>query len=289
MPLNQIANYEYLSNWSFDLAGSVELEIKATGIVNAYPLGPNEARDPAHEVEVAHRIAAQHHQHLFSLRVDPMIDGLRNQVVQVDTESDPTPTGSAENYYGNGFRTVKTVYETSKQSAQDYDARKSRSWAIENPHKQHSATGTNVSYKLVTPHMPPLLAQPGSMVWNRAPWARKNMFVTRYKADEIYPSGMHINQHPGGTNFGLAEWVERDEKIADEDVVVWANFGVTHISRAEDWPIMPVEMIRVHLKPSNFFQRNPGLDVPSSVDAKSKYAETMAASSNGGGAACCRT
>lgn len=31
------------------------------------------------------------------------------------------------------------------------------------------------------------------------------------------------------------------------------GFGVTHVSRPEDWPIMPVEILRVHLKPSGFF------------------------------------
>lgn len=31
------------------------------------------------------------------------------------------------------------------------------------------------------------------------------------------------------------------------------GFGVTHIARPEDWPIMPVEILRVHLKPSGFF------------------------------------
>ncbi len=80
------------------------------------------------------------------------------------------------------------------------------------------------------------------------------MFVTPYAEDELYPSGVHINQHPGGDTFGLAEWVDRDRSIVNEDVVVWASFGMTHFSRPEDWPIMPVEMLRVHLKPSSFFE-----------------------------------
>jgi primary-amine oxidase len=103
------------------------------------------------------------------------------------------------------------------------------------------------------------------------------MFVTPYAEDELYPSEIHINQHPGGDNFGLAEWVNRDASIINEDVVVWASFGMTHFSRPEDWPIMPVEMLRVHLKPS-------------SADVKSKLAKD-AFESNGdaNGSSCCRT
>ncbi|CDZ98332.1 peroxisomal copper amine oxidase [Phaffia rhodozyma] len=268
-----VANYEYGFYFTFDLAGTIELEVKATGIVNAYLLAEGEARDADHEVIVAPRIAAQHHQHLFSLRVDPMLDGLKNQVVQVDAVPDEAPLGSAANYYGNGFHAQKTVYKTTKESVADYDAKVNRIWSMENPNKKNKISGANVGYKLVCGQMPPMLAAPGSMVWNRAPFARHNMFVTPYAEDELYPSGLHINQHPGGDSYGLAEWVDRDASIVNEDVVVWASFGMTHFSRPEDWPIMPVEMLRLHLKPSSFFDRNPGLDVPSSVDMASKLAK----------------
>jgi len=40
---------------------------------------------------------------------------------------------------------------------------------------------------------------------------------------------------------GLSVWAERDECIEDEDLVLWHVFGVTHIPRVEDFPIMPVE------------------------------------------------
>ncbi|WWC67794.1 uncharacterized protein I206_101707 [Kwoniella pini CBS 10737] len=267
-----VANYEYGFYFNFSLDGSVELEVKATGIVNAYPLAPGEIRDPTHEVEVAPRIAAQHHQHLFSLRIDPMIDGIKNQVVQVDSVPDDEDVGSDSNFYGNGFKTVKTLFKTSKESVSNYDAPKARSWAIENPNKKHFSTGGNIGYKIVSKDMPPLLGKPGSLVWNRAPFARQNMFVTTYSDDEKFPSDIHINQNPGGKDFGSQSWINRDDDIVNKDIVCWPCFGVTHISRPEDWPIMPVEILRVHLKPSGFFDRNPGLDVPSSVDAKSRYA-----------------
>lgn len=63
-----VANYEYGFYFSFDLAGTVELEVKATGIVNAYVLAEGEERDDKHEVIVAPRIAAQHHQHVSRAR-----------------------------------------------------------------------------------------------------------------------------------------------------------------------------------------------------------------------------
>jgi primary-amine oxidase len=114
-----------------------------------------------------------------------------------------------------------------------------------------------------------MLAKPGSLVYNRAPFARHNvskhslylaaydadnqMFVTPYNEEELFPSDIHINQNRGGEDFGLQKWVNRDENVRNTDIVCWPCFGVTHISRPEDWPIMPVEILRVHLKPSGFF------------------------------------
>lgn len=54
----------------------------------------------------------------------------------------------------------------------------------------------------------------------------------------------------------------QDRPIKNADVVLWHSFGVTHIPRIEDYPVMPVEMIGFMLKPFNFFDANPGLDIP---------------------------
>jgi len=50
--------------------------------------------------------------------------------------------------------------------------------------------------------------------------------------------------------------------IADTDVVLWYTFGIAHVPRPEDWPVMPVDTISFWLKPVGFFTRNPALDVP---------------------------
>jgi primary-amine oxidase len=46
------------------------------------------------------------------------------------------------------------------------------------------------------------------------------------------------------------------------DIVAWYTFGVTHLPRPEDWPVMPVEYCGFHLAPVGFFDQNPSLDVP---------------------------
>ena len=61
---------------------------------------------------------------------------------------------------------------------------------------------------------------------------------------------------------GLPVWTAQNRPIRDTDVVLWYVFGIHHITRPEDWPIMPVDTVSFWLKPFGFFDRNPALDVP---------------------------
>lgn len=47
--------------------------------------------------------------------------------------------------------------------------------------------------------------------------------------------------------------------------MLWHTFGTTHNPRVEDWPVMPAEKMLVSLKPVNFFDKNPVIDVPIST------------------------
>ena len=43
-------------------------------------------------------------------------------------------------------------------------------------------------------------------------------------------------------------------------MVLWYVFGLHHITRMEEWPVMPVDVVSFWLKPSGFFHQNPALD-----------------------------
>ncbi len=72
--------------------------------------------------------------------------------------------------------------------------------------------------------------------------------------------------------YALSKFVMclQDRAINGKDCVVWHTFGVTHVPRQEDFPVMPVEHCGFLLKPFNFFDANPGLDIPPGTDMASK-------------------
>ena len=56
-------------------------------------------------------------------------------------------------------------------------------------------------------------------------------------------------------------WTQAQRPIDDTDVVLWYVFGIHHVPRVEDWPVMPVDVVSFRLAPAGFFDRNPALDV----------------------------
>ncbi|KAJ6164263.1 hypothetical protein N7470_002935 [Penicillium chermesinum] len=254
------ANYEYGFYHTFTLDGTYKLEMKLTGMLNTYCLHPTE-------------------EHIFSLRVDPEIDGPNNSVVQNDAVSSEHAVGSPENPYGNAFISKKTPLRTSLEGAADYCYETNRSWDIINPNRLNKVAKKPIGYKILNNNCPPLLAKPGSTVYNRAAFARKPLWVTPYRDYELFPAGDYVCQSNGAENHPhnstILDWAKRNENIENTDIVCYLQFGLTHFPRTEDFPVMPAEPVSIMLRASNFYEKNPGLWVPPSaicVDTQSTNA-----------------
>lgn len=258
-------NYEYLVYWIFHQDGTIQLDVKLSGILSTYILDANAKDAGLFGTQVYPGVNAQNHQHLFSLRLHPNIDGGGNSVAMVDATPYEPPVGSAENKYGNGFYAKRTVFKTSGESQTSYNAATCRTWDFFNPKKLHKYSNKPASYKLVSREVSPLMAKPNSLVWKRAAFARNAMAVVPYKDDEFYPAGLHVPQTSGEPSKGITEWIDDGKaSIEDTEVVAYHTFGITHFPAPEDFPVMPTEPITLLLRPRNFFLQNPAMDVPPS-------------------------
>lgn len=299
------ANYEYAIYWIFHQDGTIQLEIKLTGILNTYAMLEDEDTN-GWGTQVFPGVNAHNHQHLFCLRIDANVDGPNNTVFVNDAVPSEAPVGSPENYYGNGFYNKRTKLETEGQARTNYDGATSRTWEIANTNKLNPYSKKPVSYKLVSREVPGLMPKEGSLVWKRAPFARHAVHVTRYRDDQLWPAGRHVPQTSGEPSRGISEWIgDGAASIDNTDLVLWHTFGVTHFPSPEDFPVMPAEPMTLLLRPRNFFAGNPVMDVPPSfcttpsqikagkeavVDASdkmSKLAFDKNGTSNGANGSCC--
>ncbi|HEY4928265.1 MAG TPA: primary-amine oxidase [Acidimicrobiales bacterium] len=248
-----VGNYEYGFYWYFYLDGSLQLEVKLTGIMSTQAV--IEGQETPWGSMVAPGLAAPFHQHLFCARLDVTVDGPVNEVHEVSFE--PAPEGT-DNPMGNAIRQTVTRLESELAARRDIDSASSRHWRFVNP-TSLNGLGRPVAYKLLAGATPTILAQPGSSVGQRAGFARHNLWVTPDTPGQVRAAGDYPNQHQGGD--GLPTWTAADRPLLDTAIVAWHTFGITHSPRPEDWPVMPVEYCGFHLVPVGFFDANPALDV----------------------------
>lgn len=250
-----VGNYEYIMAFLFNQAGELMYEVRATGIVSTQPI--DEGVEVPWGTIVHPGVLASHHQHIFSLRVDPAIDGPENRLVY--DEAHPMPR-SEFNPHGVGYTIEESVVQQS--CGLDLDFNTNRTFKIQNAAVRNPVNGKPVSYKIHAPPFQKMIADAESFHHKRAEFADHNLYVTRYNDGELYAGGKYTNQSRGGV--GVRAWASRRDNVLDTDLVVFVQFGLQHATRVEDFPVMPCEIIKVSFKPVNFFTKNPALDVPPS-------------------------
>ncbi len=263
-----LGNYDYGFNWIFGQDGQLRVEIELTGILLAKgvksaqcqrcaelekPQGESGRRrtDDRHGTLVARHVVAPNHQHWFCFRLDFDVDGPRNSVARMDVRSDPASA--------NAFVMEETLLKREQEACGDLSLASARKWKVLQPDRR-TQLGHFPGYSLHPEgNAWPYLAA-DSRTRKRASFIDHAVWVTRCKEDERFAAGNYPNQGKGGE--GLPKYVADDEKIVNEDIVLWYTLGVTHVTRPEEWPVMPVCRTGFRLIPEGFFTRNPALDVP---------------------------
>ena len=247
-----VGNYDYGFYWYFYQDGSIEHEIKLTGIIQTKGVSDDEPSITAHRV--AKNLAGPIHQHFFSVRMDLDIDGTKNSVYEVDSE----PLPAERNPYNNAFQAVQTLIGSESQSARKVNSHAARHWRVVNPERLN-AVGEPVAYAIFPGETCAMMAGEDSAVGRRASFARNQLWVTQFAPDELYAAGDYPAQSSGGD--GLPAFTAQNRALEGEDVVLWYTVGVNHIVRPEDFPVSPVHNTGFALRPWGFFDANPALDV----------------------------
>ncbi|MBE9605810.1 primary-amine oxidase [Acetobacteraceae bacterium H6797] len=259
-----VGNYEYALYWYFHTDGTIEFEVKATGIINTVACLPGEPGKYAKEVSPG--VAGQIHQHIFCARLDMAVDGPTNSVVECNTYAEPE---GPENPYGNAFFEEETVLRTELAARRRIEPATHRYWKIVNPNRLNHV-GRPTGYKLEPSHCVTPYVHRNSPSGRRAEFVQNHLWVTPFDPEERYAAGEYMNHSDGKDD--LAAFTAKDRPIENTNVVVWHTFGLHHVVRPEDFPVQPCIRTGFKLMPSGFFDRNPGIDLAPAVNAASRHA-----------------
>ncbi|WP_433441156.1 primary-amine oxidase [Nonomuraea sp. CA-141351] len=250
-----VANYDYGFYWSLYQDGRVELEIKLTGILSAS--GIEEGEEVRYGRVVGANVQAPAHQHYFGIRLDTAVDGPLNRLVEEHAEGETDPELDP---YGNAVRNVRTPLLRESQAARRTDPGTGRRWRVE------SATRTNrygepTAYRLLMPNTTRPFGRPESVTSRRAPFTHQHLWATPADPAERFVGGQYPNHAEPGED-GVHVWQKQDRSLDGVELVLWPIVGTHHFPRPEQWPVMPVDHIKLVFEPDGFFARNPAMDIP---------------------------
>jgi primary-amine oxidase len=252
--VSTVGNYDYGFDWIFHQDGSLEMRTSLTGVMAAKAIADG-AHDPFSHI-VGKNLAAPHHQHFFTFRLDFDIDGASpNRVVEMNSA---TIAAGARNPYGGGFEMRETTLATERDAQRNLDPASGRKWIVQSL-AEKNALGHPTGYALLPGENAIPFALPESWVRKRAGMLGSHIWVTQYVEGELYAAGNYPNQSKGSD--GLPRWTKGNRAIDAKDVVLWYTMGITHNPRPEDWPVMPVHSAGFKLVPWGFFTKNPAMDL----------------------------
>ena len=254
----QIGNYDYLIDWVFNDAAEIEVRLGATGIdalkgvASKSMADATAVEDTRYGTLLAPGLVGVNHDHFFNFRLDIDIDGQGNSL-QRDVYALATPPADSPRRSVNVYRPERFAIEggidTGHVTAKYRVVNDARINGVGNP----------VSYELLYANHARLQLAPEDWPARRAGFLAHDLWVTPYAPAERYAGGDYI--FASRAPDGLPMWIEQQRSVENRDLVVWANVGMHHEPRAEDMPVMPMIWHSFKMRPHNFFDRNPAIDL----------------------------
>lgn len=266
-----LGNYDYFTQYFFNQDGSIDIKVTLNGDVLAQGVVNKDCQTCAQEPDeegkiipkgierygtlVAQNVVGINHQHFFCFRMDFDVDGVKNNLYELNVRPISESRGYAEQ---NTFTLERTLFRREQEAARDLNEVQNRCWKVVNQNAPRYL-GHPPGFLIAPAANAYPYSHPDSFNRKRAGFLKHHFWTTQYNQDEMYAAGDYPVSSLGGE--GLPQWVG-DASIDNEDIVCWYTVGITHTPRVEDWPVMPSASMGFKIMPEAFFKRNPALDLP---------------------------
>ena len=251
-----LGNYDYVIDYVFEQTGQIRVRTGATGLDAVKTVAsdtmdaPGAKEDTRHGALVAPYLVAPYHDHYFNFRIDLDVDGTGNTFMRESFKPERLP----------GDNPRKSLWTLEREPVlregpvlADRD-RHGQIWRVINPAKK-TPLGMHPGYQLEEAGSVPSLLSPDDPPQARAAFTSHKLWITAHKPDELWAAGDYPNQSKGGD--GLPRYVADGEPLEAADLVLWYSLGFRHVTRPEDWPLLPTRWFEFRLRPYGFFVEEP--------------------------------
>lgn len=277
--VSTVGNYDYTVSYHFYLDGSIEVKVHASGYIFTDYLALDDMRKhlatsgETQITEYGYRVhdvvISSMHTHDLLFKADLDIAGTENTLYQVEVE----PTTREYSFEENARHTMHLVHTpVTSETGLDWKKNSEGIYVVLN-NASENTWGEKRGYKIVpgtgmgTP--PHLAMKESTAVGKAAAWAFHNLWVLKQHDEELKGAS---EWNGWETNAPLVDFSKmvNDENTVQDDLVIYFNLGVHHLSNSQDIPntLMNWAGTSVMFIPHNYFDRDPSRDSAQGVRLK---------------------
>ncbi|WWD21794.1 hypothetical protein CI109_106282 [Kwoniella shandongensis] len=264
--ISTVGNYDYLFDYTFQLDGTIEIRLSASGYLQG---GVWDSTQAPYGHQIRDTTMGSLHDHVINYKVDFDIAGTRNSLTAATLETETITTPWVNDDWGKTFtqqRINRKKILTEDDSRLEYPKNMEGNYIITNE-EEHNAWGYPRGYAIhpgaSAIHLTNLNCK---RTQDNVNWAKHHLSVTRRHDNEPTSSTLWNIHLPGAPTVDFYKFFD-GESLDQEDLVAWINLGTHHIPRAEDSPqtLTNVATSYVLLTPFNYNDYDVSMESLNSV------------------------
>ncbi|KAF7374329.1 Amine oxidase [Mycena sanguinolenta] len=234
--ISTVGNYNYLFDYTFQLDGTLEVRISASGYLQGAWWDDAEM---AYGTKIRDTYMGSIHDHVVNYKFDFDIAGTQNSLMAVTLENEVVQQPWFGDDWGQDFqqqKIVRTMIRNESDALLDYPKNSEGVYVIVNEEKLNrwgNPRGYAIHPGMSVIHLTNLNSK---RTKNNVNFAKHHLAVSRRKDSEPSSSSMWNINLPGAPTVDFYEFFD-GESLEQEDLTAWVNLGMHHIPRAEDSPM----------------------------------------------------
>ncbi|KAJ6512626.1 amine oxidase catalytic domain-containing protein, partial [Mycena sanguinolenta] len=251
--ISTAGNYDYLFDYTFQLDGTIEVRVSASGYLQGAWWDDAER---SYGTKIRDTYMGSLHDHVVNYKFDFDIAGTRNSLMAVTLENEVVEQPWFGDDWGQEVhqqKIVRTMIRNESDALLEYPKNSEGLYVIVNE-EQLNRWGYPRGYA-IHPGVSPihLTNLDSKRTKNNVNFAKHHLAVSRRKDSEPSSSSMWNINLPGAPPADFYKFFD-GESLEQEDLTAWVNLGMHHIPRAEDSPmtLTNIATSSVMLTPFNF-------------------------------------
>ncbi|KAJ7759342.1 amine oxidase catalytic domain-containing protein [Mycena maculata] len=259
--ISTVGNYDYLFDYTFQLDGTMEVRVSASGYLQGAWWDDAETD---YGTKIRDTYMGSIHDHVINYKFDFDIAGTRNSLMAISLENEVVQQPWFDDDWGQDVhqqKIVRTMIRNESDALLDYPKNLEGLYAIVNE-EELNRWGYPRGYA-IHPGVSPihLTNLDSKRTRSNVNFAKHHLAVSRRKDSEPSSSSMWNINLPGAPPVDFYKFFD-GESLEQEDLTAWVNLGMHHIPRAEDSPmtLTNIATSSVLLTPFNFNDWDPAMD-----------------------------